>query len=59
MRVNPKKHLGQHFLLDNHVCEKIANSLFLGDKQVNLMEIGPGTGALTKLLMREKINLVA
>mgnify|MGYP001199211328 FL=1 len=59
MRVNPKKHLGQHFLLDNHVCEKIANSLFLGDSQFNLMEIGPGTGALTKLLLKEKINLVA
>lgn len=56
--VKPKKHLGQHFLHDKEICERIASSLtFYGDYK-ELIEIGPGTGALTEFLVPFKnVNL--
>jgi len=57
MDVKPKKYLGQHFLLDNTVSQKIAEAIKIENK-VNLLEIGPGTGALTQFLIGENINLV-
>jgi 16S rRNA (adenine1518-N6/adenine1519-N6)-dimethyltransferase len=50
MIVKPKKHLGQHFLHDQNICERIANSVSTNGSQ-NILEIGPGTGALTKKLI--------
>ena len=58
MNVKPKKYLGQHFLLDNTVSQRIAEAIKI-EKKVNLLEIGPGTGALTQFLMGENINLIA
>ncbi|MFT5103312.1 MAG: 16S rRNA (adenine1518-N6/adenine1519-N6)-dimethyltransferase [Candidatus Latescibacterota bacterium] len=56
--VRAKKHLGQHFLIDETIAEKIANTLsFSGYK--NVLEIGPGTGVLTKYLVKKEIDLVA
>jgi 16S rRNA (adenine1518-N6/adenine1519-N6)-dimethyltransferase len=46
-----KKSLGQHFLKDENVCIKIVDEL----KQhpfINLLEVGPGGGALTKYLLK-------
>lgn len=56
--VTPKKHLGQHFLNDKTISERIAGSLtFFGDYK-DLIEIGPGTGALTEFLVPFKnVNL--
>ncbi|MDW5287185.1 16S rRNA (adenine(1518)-N(6)/adenine(1519)-N(6))-dimethyltransferase RsmA [Formosa sp. PL04] len=52
MTVKAKKHLGQHFLKDETIAEKIANSLsFEGYK--NVLEIGPGMGVLTKYLLKK------
>lgn len=61
MKVRPKKHLGQHFLHDKGVCEKVAHSLLLAGKSyTNLLEIGPGMGSLTEhLLQRKDIRLTA
>jgi len=42
-----KKHLGQHFLHDENMCRKIAELPVL-QPGANLLEIGPGGGALTK-----------
>lgn len=53
MKVRAKKHLGQHFLTDENIAKKIANTLSLKDYK-NILEIGPGTGVLTKYLL--KIN---
>ncbi|HAI19197.1 MAG TPA: ribosomal RNA small subunit methyltransferase A, partial [Xanthomarina gelatinilytica] len=51
-QVKAKKHLGQHFLNDESVAEKIANTLsFHGYKHV--LEIGPGMGVLTKYLLQK------
>lgn len=51
MSVAPKKHLGQHFLIDENVAAKISKQYghHLGCKKV--LEIGPGMGALTKHLL--------
>jgi len=47
--VRPKKFLGQHFLTDRNVARRIADSFSPGDATV--VEIGPGTGALTRHLL--------
>lgn len=55
--VRPKKFLGQHFLSDQNIAKKIVASLVLSGP-VNVLEIGPGTGVLTKFLVEEKsVNL--
>lgn len=54
MSVKAKKHLGQHFLTDESIAERIADSLSLkGYKQI--LEIGPGMGVLTKYLLKKDI----
>jgi len=56
--VKAKKHLGQHFLKDETIAQKIAETLsFKGYR--NVIEIGPGTGVLTKYLLTQDIDLVA
>ena len=57
--VRPKKFLGQHFLKDQNIAAKIADALvFDGRQSKNVLEIGPGTGMLTKyLLQKPKIKL--
>lgn len=45
--VKPKKHLGQHFLADRNIAEKIAGSVRY---EGNVVEIGPGKGMLTGFL---------
>lgn len=56
--VKAKKYLGQHFLKDEKIAKDIAGTLsFKGYK--NVLEIGPGTGVLTKYLLLNDIDLVA
>lgn len=56
--VKAKKHLGQHFLKDENIAQKISETLsFKG--YTHVLEIGPGTGVLTKYLLRKEIDLVA
>ncbi|HEY9343076.1 MAG TPA: rRNA adenine N-6-methyltransferase family protein, partial [Hanamia sp.] len=45
-----KKSLGQHFLKDENVVKKIMDAL-LKHPFNNLLEVGPGGGALTKHLV--------
>jgi len=52
--VRPKKHLGQHFLKDENIARKIVGSL---TETGNVLEIGPGTGVLTKYLTSRTSNL--
>lgn len=51
--VRAKKHLGQHFLNDEDIAKKIVNSLLEVNKGSTVIEIGPGTGMLTKYLAAE------
>ena len=54
-QVRAKKHLGQHFLTDESIAQRIADTLSLeGYKKV--LEIGPGMGVLTKYLLEKPIE---
>jgi len=55
MNVKPKKYLGQHFLVDKNIANKIVDSLLLENSN-SLVEIGPGKGILTELILRKGIN---
>ena len=46
-----KKSLGQHFLKDENICRKIVDELNKISFR-NLLEVGPGGGALTKYLIQ-------
>jgi 16S rRNA (adenine1518-N6/adenine1519-N6)-dimethyltransferase len=52
--IRPKKHLGQHFLKDENIALKIIGSL--SPRAENVLEIGPGTGILTKHLLQHEFN---
>jgi len=57
--VKAKKHLGQHFLRDLYIAQRIADSLVF-DGKMPVLEIGPGMGVLTQYLLQNKnIDLTA
>jgi len=56
MSVKAKKHLGQHFLTDENIAKKIVEGLSF-DGYSNVMEVGPGTGVLTKYLLEKDLQL--
>lgn len=45
-----KKSLGQHFLINPSICDRIVSLLDV-EKDDNILEIGPGPGALSKILL--------
>ncbi|MDP4129845.1 MAG: 16S rRNA (adenine(1518)-N(6)/adenine(1519)-N(6))-dimethyltransferase RsmA [Bacteroidota bacterium] len=51
--LNLKKSLGQHFLKDEAICRQIVDALLV-NPFTQLLEIGPGAGALTKYLIEIK-----
>lgn len=55
MSVRPKKFLGQHFLKDKNVAERIVEALLLPDSMQQVVEIGPGTGVLTQFLVAKPV----
>ncbi len=55
--VSPKKALGQHFLADAHIARQIAGSLTGHGNYTAVLEVGPGTGMLSRhLVNREDIR---
>ncbi len=52
--VRAKKHLGQHFLKDEQIAHQIVDSLTGHMLYSKLVEIGPGTGVLTDILIAEQ-----
>ncbi|MDX1772806.1 16S rRNA (adenine(1518)-N(6)/adenine(1519)-N(6))-dimethyltransferase RsmA [Oceanihabitans sediminis] len=54
-QVKAKKHLGQHFLIDESIAKRIADTLSLKNYKT-VLEIGPGTGVLTKYLLKKDIT---
>lgn len=52
------KSLGQNFLVNDGICEKIADAS-LADKNTNVIEIGPGIGTLTRKLAERAKKVVA
>jgi 16S rRNA (adenine1518-N6/adenine1519-N6)-dimethyltransferase len=47
--IQPKKHLGQHFLRDENIARKIVH--FLNPEYPLVLEIGPGMGVLSKYII--------
>lgn len=58
MDVKAKKSLGQNFLIDENIINKIVNELNILDDSL-VIEIGPGKGALTKLLVKKAKYVLA
>ena len=56
LSVRPKKSLGQHFLKDNDIAKRIADTLD-GFPQLPVLEVGPGTGVLTRFLLDKARDL--
>ena len=50
--IKAKKSLGQNFLIDKDILEKITNIIPIKEK--NILEIGPGTGNLTSYILMKK-----
>ena len=48
--MNPKKSLGQNFLIDKNIIKKIISLVKVENK--NIIEIGPGKGALTSEIIK-------
>ena len=49
--IKAKKSLGQNFLIDQNIIDKIVNTIELKNK--NILEIGPGTGNLTEGILKK------
>ncbi len=49
--IRAKKSLGQNFLIDKNILEKITNTTSIQDKII--LEIGPGTGNLTSFILQK------
>jgi len=49
--IKAKKSLGQNFLIDKNVLERITNSINIENKSI--LEIGPGTGNLTSYILKK------
>ena len=52
--IKAKKSLGQNFLTDNNIINKILDIVDIQNKDV--LEIGPGTGNLTSAILKKKPN---
>ncbi len=52
--VKAKKHLGQHFLKDLQIAERISDSLQV-TSPTSVLEVGPGTGVLTQFLLQNPL----
>ena len=54
--IKAKKSLWQNFLVNDEIVEEIANSTEIEGQ--NIVEVGPGYGALTEKLLKKKEKLV-
>ena len=52
MLTKPKKSLGQNFLIDKNILQKIINTVPI-TKDNEILEIGPGTGNLTNYIIKK------
>ena len=52
MNIKTKKSLGQNFLIDREVLDKIVSTCDIANKEI--LEIGPGTGNLTTYILKKK-----
>lgn len=51
-KIHAKKSYGQHFLRSEDIAERVAEGLLQAGKTGRVLEVGPGTGMLTKYLLK-------
>lgn len=56
LKIQPKKSLGQNYLTDENICRNIVESFSIAQTD-DVLEIGPGQGAITKYLIEKTSNL--
>ena len=56
MLIKPKKSLGQNFLKEKNIIEKIVSSIDISGQDI--LEVGPGTGNMTEFILEKKPNKV-
>jgi 16S rRNA (adenine1518-N6/adenine1519-N6)-dimethyltransferase len=49
--IKAKKSLGQNFLIDKNIIDKIVNTVSIAGNEI--LEVGPGTGNLTKEIIKK------
>ena len=54
--IKAKKSLGQNFLIDKNILDKIVNIINIENKFI--LEIGPGTGNLTSYILKKKTKKI-
>lgn len=54
-KIYPKKSLGQNYLIDENICRNIVDSFDIQPDD-NIIEIGPGQGAITKFILEKSNN---
>ena len=52
--VRPKKNLGQHFLVDLSIAQRIADTVDVPFPDLPVLEVGPGMGVMTQFLTRKE-----
>lgn len=58
LELNPSKGLGQNFVIDGNVCQRIVRQVQITSEDVAL-EIGPGLGSLTLAILETGTRLIA
>lgn len=58
IRVPAKKSLGQHWLINEGVCDRIIDAADITPNET-VVEVGPGTGALTRHLVNTGARIIA
>lgn len=56
-QINPLKKHGQNFIFDSTLCDKIVRASGL-EKNSNVLEIGPGTGGLTRSILHKNPKIL-
>ncbi len=56
--ISPSKRLSQHFLIDEHIADKIIEHGNI-DKEDVILEVGPGLGILTKYTIKKAKGVIA
>ncbi len=59
MSYKAKKSYGQHFLINENLANKIADSAIALNNKYPILEVGPGQGVLTKYLIKENSRFLA
>jgi len=57
VKIIPKKSLGQNFLTDINIINKIIDIGNINEKD-DILEVGPGTGNLTRKIIKKKPNKI-